>query len=275
MPELPEVETIRRQLAKSIVGESIVNIEVRRASCYEGGIERLPEKIISVEREGKYLFVRFESGNGMIIHLKMTGRLVVEQKHKNIEYRGLDYDKAPHTRVVMSLADGRQIFYWDARTFGYVKYVKEIENRQIAQRAKLGPDPWQMDESNFYKLCQKYARPIKNLILDQALLSGVGNIYANDGLWKAGINPSRTAKSLKRKETAKLLRSLREVMERGLVTGGASDNSYVDALGRKGRYQDEFLTYKRTGQPCFNCETPLVRIVVGGRGSWVCKKCQR
>lgn len=275
MPELPEVETIRRQLEENIMGASIVAIEVRRDNCYFGEIEALPEKILSIGREGKYLFVEFESGRGMIIHLKMTGRLVVEQKNKNIEYRGLDYESAPHTRVVLSLEDGRKIFYWDARTFGYIKYVKDIKARQVLQRSKLGKDPWQMNENDFYKICQKYSRPIKNLILDQALIAGVGNIYANDGLWKARIHPSRIAKSLKQKDVAKLLTSLRDVMERGLITGGASDNSYVNALGQRGSYQDEFLTYKRTNKPCLNCGLPLRRIVVGGRGTWVCEACQR
>lgn len=277
MPELPEVETIRGQLEKNIIGTSIIKIEVRRANCYIAEVELLPEKILSVGREGKYLFVEFESGRGMIIHLKMTGRLVISDHEQMREKRReiLDYDVAPHTRVVLSLDDGRKIYYWDARTFGYVKYVESIKLRQFQQKAKLGSDPWQMTEGDFYKICQKYSRPIKNLILDQSLIAGVGNIYANDGLWKAGIHPNRIAKSLKRKEVAKLLISLREVMERGLITGGASDNSYVNALGLKGSYQDEFLTYKRTNKPCLRCGLPLKRIVVGGRGSWVCEKCQR
>lgn len=277
MPELPEVETIRRQLEENVIGESIANIEVRRESCYISEVELLPEKILSVGREGKYLFVGFESGRGMIIHLKMTGRLVISDHEQMREERRevLDYEVAPHTRIVMSLGDGRKIYYWDARTFGYIKYVNDIKARRELQRNILGKDPWQMSEDDFYKICQKYSRPIKNLILDQALIAGVGNIYANDGLWKAGIHPERAANSLLRTEVAKLLQSLRSVMERGLVTGGASDNSYVNALGQKGSYQDEFLTYKRTNKPCLKCGLPLKRIVVGGRGSWVCESCQR
>ena len=266
MPELPEVETIRRQLADSVVGAVVVGVEVRRDNCYIGNELLGEEKIEKVARTGKYLFLHFESGRGFVIHLKMTGRMVVDVA---------SYDKLPHTRVVISLADGRRLYYWDARTFGYVKHVGDMAAEFRRQQSKLGPDPWETSEQDFYKLMQRYHRPVKNLILDQALLAGVGNIYANDGLWEAGIDPRRMAKSVTRTESDKLLASLRLVMERGLLTGGASDNSYVNALGQKGSYQDEFRVYKRTGKPCLRCGKKLERVVVGGRGTWVCTECQR
>ncbi|MCE7897948.1 MAG: hypothetical protein DPW11_03200 [bacterium] len=261
MPELPEVETIRRQLADSVVGAVVVGVEVRRASCYIGRELLSQEKIEKVARIGKYLFLHFESGRGFVIHLKMTGRMVIDVA---------SYDKLPHTRVVIKLKDGRRLYYWDSRTFGYVKYVEDIELEHERQKRKLGPDPWEMSEARFFTLTSQHMRPIKNLILDQALLAGVGNIYANDGLWEAGIDPRRMAKNLTKKESDMLLASLRLVMERGLITGGASDNSYVNALGEKGSYQDEFRAYKRTGKPCLRCRKKLERIVVGGRGTWVC-----
>lgn len=265
MPELPEVETIRKQLEQRVVGAVIVGVEVRRASCYLGEPWDKQERVVKVERSGKYLFVYFESGYGLIIHLKMTGRLVIDVA---------EYGRLPHTRVVMKLKDGRSLYYWDARTFGYVKYVKDIASEHHTQQSQLGPDPWRIKEAEFYRLTQRYAREIKNLILDQSVLAGVGNIYANDGLWEAKIDPRRAAKSLSRAEAKNLLLSLRKVMERGLLTGGASDNSYVNALGERGSYQDEFRVYRRTGEPCQRCGTKLERIVVGGRGSWYCHQCQ-
>lgn len=266
MPELPEVETIRRQLVTSVSGAVVTGVVVRRVSCYVGGELKEPELIKEVSRVGKYLYIHFNSGRGFAIHLKMTGRLVV-----NVD----SYDTLPHTRVVISLGDGRKVYYWDARTFGYVKYVEDIASEQNRQESKLGPDPWQITDESFHLLCKKYQRPIKNLILDQALLAGVGNIYANDGLWEAGIDPRRAASSLSKEESNKLLLALCMVMERGLIAGGASDNSYVNALGQKGSYQDEFRVYKRTGKPCLKCGNKLERIVVGGRGTWLCAKCQK
>ena len=266
MPELPEVETIRRQLAETVIGATITGVTVRRANCYIGPELLVHELITEIARTGKYLFVHFDSGRGLVIHLKMTGRLVVDVDL---------YYELPHTRVVMDLSSGKKIYYWDSRTFGYVKYVEDIKIAQGIQKSKLGPDPWEITEETFYKLVHKYQRPIKNLVLDQALLAGVGNIYANDGLWEAGIDPGRAASSLSKLESKKLLLALRMVMERGLITGGASDNSYVNALGQKGSYQDEFRVYKRTGKPCLKCGTKLERIVVGGRGTWMCQSCQR
>lgn len=266
MPELPEVETIRRQLAESVSGARMTQITVRRASCYAGAPFTGSEVITGVERVGKYLYIYFESGRGLAVHLKMTGRLVVDVP---------SYAELPHTRVIMELADGRRLYYWDSRTFGYVKYVGNVSEEHQKQKAKLGPDPWEITESRFYALTQKYVRPIKNLILDQAIIAGVGNIYANDGLWEAGVDPRRAAKSLTKTEAKAVLRGVRKVMERGLLTGGASDNSYVNALGKKGKYQDEFRVYKRTGEQCGRCGRILKRVVVGGRGSWLCEECQK
>lgn len=266
MPELPEVETIRRQLETGVVGLSVVRIEVRRVSCYVGAQLKKKELIEKVARSGKYLYVYFASGRGFVIHLKMTGRLVIDVPA---------YETLPHTRIVLDLSDGRKMYYWDARTFGYIKFVENVKVEHENQKKKLGLDPWEMSDDEFFKLVKKYHRPIKNLILDQALISGVGNIYANDGLWEAGIDPRRTSNSLTRNESKKLLRGIRFVMERGLETGGASDNSYVNALGMKGSYQDEFRVYKRTGEACLRCREPLTRIVVGGRGTWMCQSCQR
>jgi len=266
MPELPEVETIRRQLSEKILGQAIVGVEVHRERCYIGIKKLRGERIKSIKRTGKYLFILFESQHGLVVHLKMTGRLVYD-----VDF----YETAPHTRVVLTLGEGHKLYFWDVRTFGYIKYEEKIEEIFEKQSARIGQEPWQMTTDEFYTLCQKYKRPIKNLILDQGLVGGVGNIYANDGLWEAGIDPRRGANTLSKKEAKLLLMGLCKVMERGLITGGASDNSYVNALGQKGKYQEEFRVYKRTGQACLACGNKIERVVVGGRGSFVCIKCQK
>ena len=272
MPELPEVETVRRQLEKEILGSEIVQVAVREGRCFEGSPEILGERIEEIGRVGKYLFVKFKSGRGLQIHLKMTGRLLIQELgHSKQE---LDYDTATHTRVVITLKDGRKIFYWDTRMFGYIKVVEDIGKQEEGIRSKLGPEPWDVSETELFRRFQKTRRAIKEAILDQGMIAGVGNIYANDGLWLAGINPRRITNSLRLTEVAKLRASLCSVLERGLALGGASDNTYRDFYGGRGGYQNEFLTYGRTGEPCNKCGLALTRIVVGGRGTWVCRECQ-
>lgn len=266
MPELPEVETIRRQLAEQILSAELVGIEVRHPRCFAGVTQVGGEKIVAVERVGKYLFIHFESGRGLAIHLKMTGRLIID-----VEL----YETMPHTRVIVHLADGRKIYYWDTRMFGYVKVMERVGEEVERVKAKMGKDPWEITETELMRKLKKTKRAVKEVILDQSLLAGVGNIYANDGLWEAGIDPRRKASSLRQTEVKKLLTSLRKVMERGLSTGGASDNSYVNALGEKGSYQKEFRVYGRTNEPCYRCGQKLKRVVVGGRGTWVCEECQK
>ncbi len=267
VPELPEVETIRKQAEKGLAGLVIKNVQVLTSKVFFGDPTILAgEKFLRVNRVGKYLFVHFESGKGLVIHLKMTGRLVLNDSW---------YATAPHTRVVITLVDGSSIYYWDTRMFGYIKVEPEIMVEEQKIRAKLGPEVWEIDETQLLRKLQKTGRTIKDTILDQSVLAGVGNIYANDGLWKAGIDPRRKANTIKLSEIRKLLASLREVLERGLELGGASDNTFRDFAGKSGGYQKEFLVYGRTGEPCNNCGIPLRRIVVGGRGTWVCEKCQK
>ena len=274
MPELPEVETVRSQLEREIIGATLVKITVRDARCFEGEMLSDSQLISEVLRLGKYLFVKFESGRGLQIHLKMTGRLILEDANKKIKSSELDYDKAIHTRVVLQFADQRKIYYWDTRMFGYIKSMPYISRAYLKIKSQLGPEPWDINDTELLRKLQKTGRTIKEAILDQGLLAGVGNIYANDGLWLAQINPTRKANTIKLSEVKKLRESLCIVLERGLETGGASDNTYRDFYGGIGRYQNEFLTYGRTGEPCNRCGSNLERIVVGGRGTWVCSKCQ-
>lgn len=267
MPELPEVETVRRQLETEILGAQIESVEVREEKIFVGNpIKIVNEKITKIGRVGKYLFVYFESGMGLQIHLKMTGRLVLDDNF---------YTTAKHTRMVINLSDARKIYYWDIRKFGYVEVCETLEMAKEKLMQKMGPEPWDITDIELMRKIKRTGRTIKEVILDQSILSGIGNIYANDGLWLAGIDPRRKANSLKLKEVKKLRESLCTVLNRGLVLGGASDNTYRDFYGLRGSYQNEFLTYGRTGEPCNKCASKLQRIVVGGRGTWVCENCQK
>ncbi|MFH2019760.1 MAG: bifunctional DNA-formamidopyrimidine glycosylase/DNA-(apurinic or apyrimidinic site) lyase [bacterium] len=266
MPELPEVETVRGQLDKELRGEEIGKVEVRDRKVFEGKEKGLiGEKIKKIRRVGKYLFMYFESGRGLAMHLKMTGRLVVDDKW---------YKDAKHTRVVVTMKSGRKLYYWDTRKFGYLRIESGIEKVEKKIREKLGPEPWKIEKEALLGRFKKTGRTVKDTILDQSVIAGVGNIYANDGLWKSGISPHRKARSLSLKEVGKLLASLRAVMERGLRTGGASDNSYLDAYGKKGSYQEEFLTYGKTKGECKKCGRKLTNEKIGGRGTWWCESCQ-
>jgi len=266
MPELPEVETVRRQLSEEVVGEVVAGLEVREKKCYEGTQKIEGERIARVMRVGKYLFIYFESGRGLAVHLKMTGRLVVGSEW---------YEKAAHTRVVIRLLSGRSIYYWDTRMFGYVKVEEEIEKYRQTVKKRLGLEPWEMTVDIWLGKLQKTGRKVKDVLLDQTMIAGVGNIYANDALHLAGVMPTRRANELGQKQGERLLVAVRQVMERGLATNGASDNSYVDARGEKGAYQNEFRVYGKTKKECPSCANQLTYIKVSGRGTWYCSSCQR
>lgn len=264
MPELPEVETIRQQLEKELVGDSFTSIEVLDPKVFVGEESSLVgEKVAHVGRVGKYLFVHFESGRGIGIHLKMTGRLLINAAREK------------HTRIITTLASRRVLSYWDVRKFGYWNVIgNSAESEEIVKKI-LGPEPWNVTHIQLLLKLQKTKIAIKDVLLDQHILSGIGNIYANDALWLARINPQRSANSLRLTETRKLLKSLRTVLERGLTVGGASDNTYRDLYGGRGGYQNEFLVYGRTGQPCNRCSNTLVYTRIGGRGTWYCDTCQK
>lgn len=266
MPELPEVETIRNQIEKELLGEVISEVRVLDEMCFEGSVEDFRgEKLVGVSRIGKWLFLHFESGKGAEIHLKMTGRLTVDESYENKK----------HTRIIIEFESGVRGYYWDTRKFGYVKSLVDVESAKFQLSARLGPDPWEISVEELTKKLGKTGRKIKDVLLDQGVLAGVGNIYANDALWLAGIAPKRKADSLSNEEVEKLLSAVRSVMEKGLETGGASDNTYRDLYGEKGSYQEEFLVYGKTGGKCVKCGGELKYEKVSGRGTWWCEECQK
>lgn len=285
MPELPEVETIKRQLANALNGKKIVKV-VRLGRSFigdENAIVRM--KIIEINRRGKALAIGIGDQEilfGLLIHLKMTGQLIYESKGKRIAGGHPTGDfvaelPSSHTRVVFEFSDGSKLFFNDQRMFGWVKLVawNEIDDEPFVK--KLGKEPWEISEEEFEKILQS-RKPIKVRLMDQEVIAGVGNIYANDALWEAKIDPRRLSNSLNESERKSLLQAVKMVLDEGIKYGGATamDGKYVDLSGLGGTYQEHFRTYQRDGQKCLREDGGVIeKVTLGGRGTFFCKVCQK
>lgn len=268
MPELPEVETIARGLRQPLIGRTITGVSVdwpRSVATHtvEGlRAELIGQRIEGIRRRAKYLIFDLSTG-ALLIHLKMTGRLAVVPA---------DEPRAAHDHVVFDLDDGRQLRFSDARKFGRVYWVPDPE--WIV--GGLGPEPLS-EEFTPELLRQRLAgrsRQLKPLLLDQTFVAGVGNIYANEALWLAGLSPLRRSDSLTDQEVEQLYQGIRQALRRGLAHGGSSINWYRQADGSKGHYQEEFLVHDRAARPCPRCGTPIQRAMIGQRSSFYCPNCQ-
>lgn len=283
MPELPEVETVRRQLEPVIVDQTIRQIKVLRPKSWQGNIAQVQgASIASVRRKAKILIIDLVSTepSHLLIHLKMTGQLIYEADstrivggHPNNSWTNSLPDK--HTRVILELSRGN-LYFNDMRVFGWVKHHQPAELIQMLE--KMPPD---IIDPNctleyFYQILQRSGRAVKLVILDSHKLGGVGNIYANDGLFAAGIDPRRSANSLNRVEAETLLKNLKQVVQLGIKLGGATaaDGKFVNTQGYGGKYQEHFLVYEREGEPCPNCINPISKIKLAGRGTYFCSQCQ-
>jgi formamidopyrimidine-DNA glycosylase len=275
VPELPEVETVRRRLAPVLKGRRFVDVEINDARLtrpldpVEVARELADERVRLVDRRGKYLIVRFESGRALLIHLRMTGSL----RHLN---GGGDLPEDAYRRAVVTLDDGSDVAYRDVRRFGTWLLLEPGELEPYLD-ARVGPEPL---EPGFgaRELAQRLAgrrAPIKAAILDQRTLAGVGNIYADEALWRARIHPLREARSLDRTEVTRLRRAIRDALQRGIERQGSTLRDYRLPDGGSGGMQNEFKVYGRAGEPCDRCGTPIERIRVAGRGTWYCPSCQR
>jgi formamidopyrimidine-DNA glycosylase len=278
MPELPEVETIRIQLEKFLVGRKIIDVEVRSRKILADGEENLlGRKIVGARRFGKVIVVDLDNGYSLLIHLKLTGQLL---------YQGLDLP-GKHTHVIFSLDSGKKLYFNDLRKFGWIKITKSKEVVADSFIGKLGPEPLvstrgkppvgqaHLTLEKFREILAKTSRSIKVLLMDQAKISGLGNIYTNEALWLAGINPKRPSSSLSSSEAQKLYDAILKVLKQGLKWGGASDQAYLQPSGEEGKYQEHFLIYGRQGQFCSRCKNKIKKFSLGGRGTYVCPICQK
>jgi formamidopyrimidine-DNA glycosylase len=273
MPELPEVESVRRQLEPALVGRRFERVRIddhRLVRPYEPAAvaaELEDERVAAVERRGKYLVVRFESGRILLIHLRMTGSLLHAP-------RGSLQDD-PHRRAVVTLDDGSDIAYRDVRRFGTWLLLEPGEAESYLD-VRVGAEP--LDALfTAARLGERLAgrrTSLKAALLDQRTLAGIGNIYADEALWRARLNPLRPAAALDRAELRRLHRGIRAALEHGLARQGSTLRDYRLPDGSGGSMQDEFRVYGRRDEPCDRCGTPIARTRVAGRTTWFCPTCQ-
>jgi formamidopyrimidine-DNA glycosylase len=270
MPELPEVETIARGLARRVVGDVIESVwlgskpEPLRSPAAEIASTLSSKKISDVHRAGKHIVVDLAGANNgapsaqWIVHLGMTGSLLVCSPETEV---------VKHTHAILRLSSGRELRFVDPRRFGRLSVIEKFE--------APGAEPLNISLENFAKLFRGRKTPIKSALLNQKLLSGVGNIYADETLFRAGIRPRRRAASLTRDDLRRLHVSLRRVLKEAIRLGGSSVSDYVDANGDEGFFQLKHRVYGREGKPCLVCKGPIKRIVIAGRSSHYCPKCQK
>jgi formamidopyrimidine-DNA glycosylase len=266
MPELPEVETVVRRLRASLIGRTFGDVCVSWERMLQIPPEelglRLPgQRIVAIDRRGKYLVFRLSQGDNLIIHLKMTGDLVVASAAEPAH---------PHDRIVFDLDDGLQLRFRDPRKFGRVY----LTDRSADVLGRLGPEP--LDErfsaQDFLGLFDRRSGRIKPLLLDQHFIAGLGNIYADEALFLAGIRPERSSSSLSEEDKQRLYQAIREVLAMAIEQQGSS---LGDKTHRGGKYQDRFLVYGRSEQPCCRCGSLIQRIRLGQRSAHFCPVCQQ
>ena len=274
MPELPEVETVRSELEPGLVGRRFVRVEVAdprltRPHDPDEVARALEGEIVeTVARRGKYLIVRFESGKALLIHLRMTGSL----RHA----RDGSLADDPYRRALVDLDDGSHVAYRDVRRFG-TWLLAELGELDPYLEERLGEEP--LDGAfTAARLRDRLAgrrAPIKAALLDQRTLAGMGNIYADEALWRARIHPLRPARELDPDDVKRLHRAVRDALRAGIARQGATLRDYERPDGERGGMQLEFRVYGRTGEPCDRCGTPIEKTRAGGRGTWYCPECQR
>ena len=274
MPELPEVETIRQQLEPVLAGRrfervAIIDPRLTRPHDPASVAARLEgEEVAAVDRRGKYLIVRFRSSFALLIHLRMTGSLQYAPA-------GTLQDD-PHRRAVVTLDNGSDVTYRDVRRFGTWLLLEAAElDGYLAVR--VGAEPLEAGFTRRLLAARLSGRraPVKAAILDQRTVAGLGNIYADEALWRARVHPLRPAGTVADSELRALHRGIRQALEAGVARQGATLRDYSTPDGRRGAMQDEFKVYGRAGEPCGRCGTPIEKIRAGGRGTWYCPACQR
>lgn len=262
MPELPEVETIRKGIIQKLKGKKIAKVDIRVPKLFIGNPrDIINAKIVDAKRVAKILEIVLDNGYSILIHLKLTGQLI---------YQG---QECPFTHLVYSFSDGTHLLFNDLRKFGWHRVIKSDEIASILGPDKFGPEPNSKEFTVEYlkKIFSKTAKPVKLVLMDQQKIGGLGNIYTNDALYWAGILPTRPAKSLRDGEIPKIKNAIEKVIALGLKYGGSSENTYVNIEGKKGKYMDVTAVYQKIKDPKNH---PLKKIQLGGRGTFFCSKCQ-
>lgn len=282
MPELPEVETMKLQLAKFLSGHKIMSVDVANRKTFQGDEKNLlGGNIVNVRRFGKVTSIDLSNGYSILTHVKLTGQYIYRGPNlKNPEPLSKKVSggvPGPHTLVTFNLDKDGVLYYNDVRRFGWVRIEKteNVENEKFI--AKLGPEPLKdLTKEKFRQILSKSGRPIKIVLMDQAKMGGVGNIYATDALWLAKINPKTPAKDVDPAKADELLGAIETVLKAGLKYGGASELAFVTPDGAEGEYQNHTLAYGHDGEPCERChKATLQKYFLGGRGTYWCPVCQK
>lgn len=282
MPELPEVELLKRGLSHYLVGLTIAEVEVRTPKIFTGESSQIVgSKVSGIRRFGKMLSIDLANKMSMAVHVKMTGQLIYRGKKqpKKIDVTA-DLTKFPnkHTHLIFTFKNGDKLYYNDLRKFGWIKIVPTDEVLKLPFVSKLGPEPFRdLALTQFVEILSKYSRPIKALLMDQERISGVGNIYANEAVFCAGISPYKKSNRLDRNSVRRLYDCIIKVLKDGIKYGGSSLDAFRNVLGQKGEYQKHFLSYGREGEPCLRngCSGTVKKVRLGGRGTYYCPRCQK
>ncbi|MCA1989545.1 MAG: bifunctional DNA-formamidopyrimidine glycosylase/DNA-(apurinic or apyrimidinic site) lyase [Desulfarculus sp.] len=271
MPELPEVESVRRTLMPGILDRRVAEVLARPSRVLRPDLEGFRRgvtgrRVTGSLRRGKLLVLTLEDGGYWAVHLGMTGQLILAPGELAADH--------VHARVVFG-DGGPGLHYRDLRKFGYLAYYPDRDQLMAGLYGQMGPDALTISAEEFVARLAGRKSPIKSLLLDQRRLAGVGNIYADESLHRAGIHPQRGPAELSRQDLLRLHASLVETLDQALAQGGSSVKNFVDAEGRAGTFQEAHRVYRRTGQPCPACGAPVERVVLGGRSTHFCPVCQR
>lgn len=271
MPELPEVETIKKFLQRKIKGKIIRDIKVLNKKQVQGNYKKfIGEEIVNINRRGKFLIFQLKGNKLVLIHLKMTGQFLIEDKPNKF------------TRIIFHLSSAKDknkiekkdcsLIFNDIRKFGYIKFIEKEEKSEFK---KIGPEPQELTFQYLKDIFSKSQRAIKLVLMDQNKIAGLGNIYANESLFLAKINPLKSTNKLTDKEIKRLLEAIKLVIKKAIKYGGTSFNSYLKPNKSKGKYQNIFLIYQRKGEKCWRCKQKIQYIKIGNRGTFFCPSCQK
>ena len=273
MPELPEIETVRRGLSPLLTGRRLVGVEVRERRLREPVVPRALMRltgstVTGIRRRSKYLLVDTDTGLTLVIHLGMTGQLWVADRGRA---------RRPHEHVVIALDDGRELRFADTRRFGLLHVVRSDRLERHPRFEGLGPEPLDhgLTGEVLFRATRGRSRPVKSFLLDTRSIAGVGNIYACEALHRAGLNPKRQVRRIGLPAWDRLLASLKTVLEGSIRAGGTTLRDFLNADGEVGYYAVSLRVYDRAGEPCGRCGVRIRRIVQAGRGTFYCPRCQR
>jgi len=271
MPELPEVECVVRGLRRRIIGQTIERVTIHLDRIVRGSpldlAGHLPGRTFrDVRRRGKLILIGLNGGLSLLIHLRMTGQLLWLDSQAPLE---------KHTHVIFHLASGRHLRYRDQRQFGWMQLAESDRLDEHPQIARLGPEPLEIGRDDFVHLLRAHRRQIKPLLMDQAVLAGLGNIYADESLFRARIHPLQRASRVGTVKLNRLHTAMQEVLRQAIGCSGSTVSQFRGTNGEIGQFQNHFRVYDRKDKPCPRCRRPIIKIRVGGRGTHLCPRCQR